>query len=374
MKAIDSGKIKKRRGRACSGKQSRDKGNPVQKTDLKKILQLHISVTLFCSMILSAALILPAAGQSSELDVDKLSLNELVQLKLIPVGVGGHIHSKGEWMIGYSSHYMQMSQKDYARDKGFMVLPTSMRMQMQMAEIMYGVTNNVTIMLMSSYKRLSMDHKTLMGEQFTTTADGIGDIDIMLHYSVLRSFKTHLVAIVGVSLPTGSISQRGATPTGLNQLLSYPMQLGTGTHDVLTGLSFINQREFWSWGMRGQGRVRVGRNEHHYRFGNTYKFDIWASQRVARWMAMGLRVSGHFVENIRDADPRLNPNMVPTADPAMQAYAKWTLTPLLNFFIPSGPLKDNRLVLEGSVPIYHSRAGAFLEEQWGMKVSWQWSI
>ena len=106
-------------------------------------------------MILSAALILPAAGQASDLDVDRLSLQELVQLNLIPVGVlGGHIHSRGKWMIGYRYNYMQMSDKDDARDEGFMVLPTSMQMWMQMAEIMYGVTNNVTIMLMSSYKRL----------------------------------------------------------------------------------------------------------------------------------------------------------------------------------------------------------------------------
>lgn len=197
-----------------------------------------VSVSLLCWTILAAGQVLPAYGQDLPTDLTELSLEDLLQLEVIPVGVlGSHIHSKGEWMVGYRYMHMQMGEEDDAQNEGFMVLPTNMQMGMHMAEVMYGVTNNLTAMLMLSYKRLSMDHQTRMGDRFTTTSEGVGDIGIMAHYALRRSLRNYLVALAGVSVPTGSINQRDATPAGPDQTLPYPMQLGSGTPDLVTGLT-----------------------------------------------------------------------------------------------------------------------------------------
>ena len=334
-----------------------------------------VSVSLLCWMVLAAGQALPAYGQDLPTDLTELSLEELLQLEVIPVGVlGSHIHSKGEWMVGYRYMHMQMGEEDDAQNEGFMVLPTNMQMGMHMAEVMYGVTNNLTAMLMLSYKRLSMDHQTRMGERFTTTSEGVGDIGIIAHYALRRSLRNYLVALAGVSVPTGSINRRDATPAGPDQALPYPMQLGSGTPDLVTGLTYIHQRTAWSWGAHGDSRVRLGRNENQYRFGNTYHLNAWISRRVTQWFAPTLGVDGHLTEDVRGADPRLNPNMVPTADPTRQSDAHLSLAPMLNFHIPRGSLKDHRLTLRGVFPIYHSPGGAPLETKWHVTIAWQWTI
>ena len=127
-------------------------------------------------VILTGSLASVAQAQDPPPDLTELDLEELMQLDIIPIDVmGSHIHLAGDFMVGY--RYMNMNEgrshggstTDFG---GFMVQPTSMRMQMHMVEAMYGVTNDFTLMVMLPYKRLSMDHVTLKGDPFTGSHDG----------------------------------------------------------------------------------------------------------------------------------------------------------------------------------------------------------
>ena len=62
--------------------------------------------------------------------------------------------------------------------------------------------------------------------------------------------KLHLNA--GLSLPTGDIDEEDdvLAPTGMRPTLRLPyaMQLGTGTWDLLPGLTYNGNHHQWGWG------------------------------------------------------------------------------------------------------------------------------
>ena len=364
-----------------------------------RVARRYLWLFLVSGVLFGAGQTLPAYGQDLPDDLSQLSLEELMQIDVIPVDVlGGHIHSKGEWMVGFRTMFMQMREVSHGHDAGpaeghhsghgdahedghgdepgdgYMVTPTDMRMEMHMAEIMYGVTNRLTMMVMLPFERLSMDHQTRTGEHFTTASAGVGDVSIAAHYALKRSAKNYWVALLGMSLPTGSINRRDETPMGTDQVLPYPMQIGSGTPDLLTGITYIHQRTAWSWGFHADGKVRLGRNTHQYRLGHEYHVGVWVTRRVTEWFAPTLHVDGHRTGDVRGADPALNPSMVPTADPTLQGDTHLSVVPILNFHIPRGFLENHRFTLQGSFPIHHPHTGIPLETTAQVMIAWQWTL
>ena len=327
--------------------------------------------------VLTGSLASAAQAQDLPSDLTEIGLEELMQLDIIPIDVmGSHIHLAGDWMVGY--RYMNMNMGDGRSHggssidfDGFMVQPTSMRMQMHMVEVMYGVTNDLTLMVMLPYKRLSMDHETQMGAHFTTASQGIGDLMVGAHYALYRTEHTFLISLFGVHLPTGSIDERADTPAGADQKLPYPMQLGSGTFDLRTGLTFVHQRKHWSWGAQADGRLGLGKNPNQYRLGPAYRAGVWLARRLKEWVALTLRVDMHRRETIHGADPDLNPNMVPTADPDLLDETRIEILPTIDFYAPRGLLKGHRLYLQTRFPLYETHGGVPLETHLQLVIGWQ---
>ncbi len=171
---------------------------------------------------------LPARAQDDSVDLSELSLEELMEIEIVTVSVlGSHTHLKGEWMVGYK--YMRMSM-DGNRDGtlpittedvlgSYMVSPLSMTMEMHMVDIMYAPSDAFTVMAMVPYQRLSMEHRTRMGMEFTAEADGVGDLSVHVLYSAFGNIKRdayssstwgphRIILRAGLVLPTGSIDAR----------------------------------------------------------------------------------------------------------------------------------------------------------------------
>lgn len=209
--------------------------------------------------------------QEAPEDLTDLTLDELMDLDVIFVNVlGTHTHLAGEWMIGYKFMSMKMqgnrdgtnrlTAADVLQD--FPVTPTDMNMAMHMIEVMYSPWNDLTLMAMFPYLDISMDHLTRSGVQFTTETQGISDISLLGLYTVYGEVEKgghRLLVIPGLSFPTGSIDERGDTPAG-NQQLPYPMQLGSGTFDLLAGFAYLGESENWAWLTEAEGTIRLGKN------------------------------------------------------------------------------------------------------------------
>jgi len=290
--------------------------------------------------------------------------------------VGGMYPKAGRVMTAAGFMHMDMQGNRDGTDSvstsevlaAFPVAPLAMDMEMAMAGVMYGVTDDFSIMGMTSYVWKSMPHVTRGGKRFTTTSEGIGDVRLLGTYRFWRSAGHNLAFTAGLSLPTGSTDERDATPAGPDQVLPYPMQIGSGTFDLLPAVTYTGRSQNWSWGGQAQGVLRLGRNDEGYALGDTYTVSLWIARRWSEWLSSSLRLTGEVVENIDGADQRLNPAVVPTADPDLRGGEILSVNLGVNVMVPSGPLMGTRFAVEGGLPVLQRLDGPQVERDYTVSV------
>jgi hypothetical protein len=301
-----------------------------------------------------------------------------------PIGVmGAHSHTTGDWMFSYRAMRMEM---DGNRDgssristgdvfaEGFMIAPTNMTMDMHMFGTMYGVNDDLTVMLMAPYIDMEMDHVTGMGVKFTTETDGIGDVKLSSIFRLKQWGNHQLNLNAGISVPTGSIDEKDDTPMGSNQHLPYPMQLGSGTWDLIPGLTYTGHHSDLSWGAQGVAVVRIDENDNDYTLGDRFHASGWVAKDWIPEFSSSLRVNGQWWGNIDGSDkklPMLAPTMVPTADPDLRGGRRFDLLVGAAFKPSSGFFKGQRVALEYGQPVYQNLDGPQLETDWTLTLGWQ---
>jgi hypothetical protein len=127
------------------------------------------------------------------------------------------------------------------------------------------------------------------------------------------------------------------------------MQLGSGTVDLLPGLTYLGDSEDWAWMVQALGTIRLGENSNHYTLGNRLGLNGWVARKITDWLSLSVRTDAGFWENIDGADPDLTPAMVPTADPDRRGGKRVDLSFGINLFVPKGVFSGNR--------VFHLRIG-----------------
>ncbi len=300
-----------------------------------------------------------------------------------PIGVmGDHTHHAGEWMLSYRFMRMDMKglrdgtkelSRDDVFDRGYMVSPVRMTMEMHMFGAMFAPTDDLTLMAMAPYVRYSMDLVTRMGETFTTESDGIGDIRLSGLLVLHRWSRQQVHLNAGVGLPTGSITARDGTPAGPDRQLPYPMQPGSGTVDLLPGVTYLGQVDDWSWGGQATGTFRLGTNDRGYSLGNRGEATAWGARKLTRWLSGSLRLDGRTWGGVDGGDAALDPQMVPTANPHALGGRELDAALGVNLYGRGGAIRGHRLAAEVAVPIYRSLDGPQLETDWKLTVGWQYA-
>ncbi|MEQ6119301.1 hypothetical protein [Reichenbachiella sp. MALMAid0571] len=212
-----------------------------------------------------------------------------------PIGVmGDHLHNKGEVMFSY--RLMRMNMKDnligsnevspvtiattvpnmFAGMTGMpptlRVVPANMTMNMHMLGMMYAPSDWITLMGMGMYIQNDMDLVTFQGGSgttelgtFSTSTSGIGDIKLSALIKLVKKEANSIHLNVGVSLPTGSITETSEVLTPMNMRPTvrapYPMQLGSGSFDFLPGITFNRRAENFGWGGQLSGTLRLSDNK-----------------------------------------------------------------------------------------------------------------
>lgn len=283
-----------------------------------------------------------------------------------PAGVhGDHVHPKGGWMVSFEAMHMRM---DGMRDgtssvsdsdlfgAGFMAAPQSMDMDMLMLMGMYGLTDDVTLMVMGSYRDNEMTMRNAMGVEFKTQTDGMGDTTLGGIWRVAQHGSEQVLLDLGLSLPTGSTNARDATPASSDQRLGYNMQLGSGTFDLLPGVTWTRHDGDWGFGAQARANLHLGRNEHDYSVGDRFEFGGWVTRQMGDWGG-SLRLNFADFDKYDGQAADLNPGMAPPADPALQGGQR------LDVFLGAEyRLADHqKLSLEVGVPAYQDLDGPMLE-------------
>lgn len=301
-----------------------------------------------------------------------------------PIGVmGDHTHHKGEWMLSYRYMLMRMEDNRDGTDRldesevllsgtgDYRVAPTEMDMIMHMVGVMYAPTENLTLMAMIPYIESEMDHVTAMGGAFSTESSDLGDISL----TALSSFSETSplpgwLWQLGLSFPTGDQDQRDLTPMG-NSVLPYPMQIGSGTYNLIAGLGKNFKRERDSYGVQLRGNFSLGENDDDYAVGHTATATAWYSRVLNRNFSVSVRGIYEFRDNYRGEDPRYamaqSINLVPTVDPDLRGGQRFDLSIGLNWLHSSG----HRLAFEYQVPAWQDLDGPQLETDSVLTVGWQ---
>lgn len=344
-----------------------------------------------------------------DMDLTQLSLEQLMSQEIVPINVvGGHTHPAGQAMIGY--RYMSMRQSgelDGTHEIGinrvlrqYVEAPLSMDMEMHMLEAMYAPTDDVTLMLMLPYRRMWMSKATLTpggghgGHHapvvtgpspqggsggppqdhgtFQEQSEGLGDLTAMALYTFRGSVRKRgdrWLLNAGMSLPTGSIQE---THDGVHRH-EYAMQLGSGTFDLLPGITYLGDKGNWSFGGQVLGTVRLGTNQVGYRLGNQLNLNAWGSYRVNDWFAPTVRIEHQLLGRIQGADPAQDPLVDPTFDPRKYGGDRTDLLFGVTFYAPKGKLKGHRLTVEGGFPIFQSLNGPQLSTDWQLTIAWSYT-
>ena len=299
-----------------------------------------------------------------------------------PIGVmADHQHKKGEWMMSYRYMGMTMDGNRDGSDRlsrsevllngtgDYRVAPAEMDMEMHMLGVMYAPSDKYTLMLMVPYLSSEMDHVTAMGGEFSTEASDLGDVSLSVISTNSLGFIWHL----GVSIPTGNQDQKDVTPMG-RSVLPYPMQIGSGTYDLIAGIGKVIHRNSGSSGVQLRGHFRLGENDDDYTVGNQYQATAWYSHCVSHSVSVSVRGLYHFQDDYSGSDPRynmaLNMNLVPTVDPDLRGGERLYLAVGLNWLLPDG----HRLALEYQRPVWQKLNGPQLETDSVMTMGWQYAF
>ncbi len=325
-----------------------------------------------------------------------------------PISVmGDHMHPKGDFMLSYRYMHMAMEESRIGTDTispetivttvpnrffgapmqppTLRVVPTEMTMDMHMFGAMYGVTDWLTIMAMAMYVEKEMDHVTFMGPagttelgEFTTETSGLGDTRLSGLIRIYEDAHHHFHVNMGISVPTGSTEEMDDILTPMNMRptvrLPYPMQLGSGTYDLLPGITYTGSCdcEGWhafSWGAQYMATLRLDDNDEGYSLGNEHKLQAWVNYGPRDWIALSFRAEGVTTGDIDGIDGFI---MAPvqTANPDFHGGDKVNLGVGITMLGQQGHLQRHRLAVEGIVPVYQDLNGPQMEENWRVTIGW----
>lgn len=348
--------------------------------------------------VLKAALAVACAASAAP-----VIAHDVNALDHAPIGVmGDHRHNEGEWMVSYRFMHMDMNGIQIGTDEvdpdtvvttipnrfagqpmqppTLRIAPTSMRMDMHMAGVMYGLTDRVTLMAMANYVTKEMDHITYQGGigtnrlgTFRTSPGGFGDTK----FAALIGLTDDIHINAGISIPTGSTTQTDdiLTPLGGNPTirLPYPMQLGSGTWDLEPGITWRGQNEKLGWGAQVKGTIRLGDNEQGYAYGDRAMATAWLGYSIHQGMAISGRLQAETVGRIDGIDAAIV-GPVQTANPDFHGGESLTGYFGVNLVATHGPLATWRLGVEAGVPIVQDLNGPQMPNDWSLTLGVQKSF
>ena len=317
-----------------------------------------------------------------------------------PISImGDHTHAKDGCMLSYRYMNMQMdgmrtgsspvSENDVFA-ANYAVSPKQMTMDMHMLGAMYAPSDQLTLMMMAHYIETSMDHlvnPVLAGminngqRGFTTESSGLGDIKVSALYRFYLEENRKAHVGLGISLPTGAIDLKDDTPAmggRRSQQLPAPMQLGSGTFDLLPSLTFVEQFKNWSWGGQANGVVRLeNENENNYRLGHQFEMLGWAGYNLSKWIGLNGGLSYRYAGKLKrdqDAVNQMGPDSRDSVTTAFgENYGGERIDIILgvNLLQPSGIFEGHRLSLDVRLPLWQDFNGYQLETDSAISIGWQ---
>ena len=267
--------------------------------------------------------------------------------------------------------------------------PLKMDMHMHMLEFMYSATEWLGFMVAPQYVQMDMSElhaeehheeggDAEHGEQHENglppgthshgTA-GWGDTSIAAMVRLFNAHRQTVLLNIGLSLPTGSVSE-----TVNGSFAYYGMQPGSGTFDLLPGITHVGQSDHFSWGAQYSAIVRLeDQNDSGFRKGDIHQVTAWGAVKLSEWASLSARIQYRTEGAVRGHYSGEHFHSSPYGFPRNYGGDTLDLGIGLNFYVPRGLLKGNRLAIEALMPVYQDVNGIQLERDVTLYAGWQWS-
>ena len=311
-----------------------------------------------------------------------------------PIGVmGDHTHKKGEVMFSYRYMHMEMSdlqdgthdisRADSVSSTGsykFLNAPIKMHTNMHMFGAMYGINDYLTGMVMIPYlnKKMQVRQRASDMQRFTVSSRGFGDVKLTGIVPLKKNLNSKWLLNFGVSIPTGETNFKDGmvmmNGTHSHSTLGYGMQLGSGTYDPILKIGYNTKWDKFSLGWDISGIWRVYQNEDDYHLGNEYQGTFYSAFLLNDWISFSGRIDGKWRRKISGAHAHHSNMLMNPAFSKDQGQRKINLSGGINFIVPKGGLKGNRLALEYSGPIYQYYDGLQMKSDWMINLGWQYAF
>ena len=340
---------------------------------------------LFPALALTAALCTQAWGQTAPIDLMDMSLEDLLKVHLIKRGDQGpddRVALDSKWGIGY--RYTTTTFGDYkkgTRDvsieevmQEYPVVPNKITQEAHVLELSYAHSDASSFIAVVPYISQNTDHLRRVGDPFSIRSGGVGDIRLQGVHRIKKKANYQVSLSMGMSLPTGSIDERGDTPRGANSQLPYTMQVGSGTFDLLPGISYSASSETMNWGTQCKWTQRLGRNGRGYSLGDRYLISAWMRRACTQWLDVSLKGAFQSWDDIDGSDPDLNPTIAPVANPNIQGGTRSSIFLGGQLKLPGERFKGHTIEVEFGLPVHEDLHGPQPGQDQLISIGWRKGI
>ena len=270
------------------------------------------------------------------------------------------------YMNGMLDTTNKVNPTEVTNSYGYSMAPTNMTMDMNMLMLMYH-SRKYMVMSMLHYMSNDMGMITPSGVSgagsttaSTMASNGLGDTVVTVTVPGFKKFDYTL----GISLPTGSIDEEGPMLEGLGDVhYPYGMQLGSGTYDMIAGVSYEGSKAKMQWGVGYEYKLRTGSNANNYTLGDRMNIESWIRKNFSSTVNAEAKL--HFLEvgRISGADSKiLNPDMSPVAD--SKNYGGRRADVALGIKYENAKMFS--VGADFSLPIYQNLFGPQMKSEWEM--------
>ncbi len=250
--------------------------------------------------------------------------------------------------------------------------PFQMESQSHLLNLQYSPAANVSVLARVPFQMNTLDQLDRNGFVFGSESSGLGDVqvDAIVNIYDKGPYRAHLSG--GVSVPTGSITE---TVDETTERLPYQMQTGSGTFDVLPGITVEAMNQHGSVGMQAIGTLRTSENDEGYTLGNRVHVNGWAGFLLTDQLSVSARFSWQQWDRISGADEAFSDAVNQVQNPLffteLSGGSRLDMPLGLNLALKEGPLAGHRFSLEWVIPVSQDLDGPQLMGDWGVNVGWQ---
>lgn len=322
------------------------------------------------------ALLLGSVAATAQQPAAPAENTVVVEARRILPSVGlmnDHLHRRGEFMIGVryqhldwggaNRHGTRKVSDEELMDAGYMMRAKTMTMDMAMVDLMYGLSDNLTVAVSPQYlwNRMTMvgtDPMDPMTDKMTSR--GLGDTLASASLQLAKGDRVSAHATLGVWVPTG---RSGLKDDGT--FMQYCMQTGSGTWDIEPSATVKGQTGRIGWGAQASFRLRAEhRNSAGYRLGNRALATGWVSYLVGPTVGVTARAEYTHQGRIHGEYDGMHMEDMPQDFPANFGGDMLMGAVGLNWEPMIGEKRGPQLGVELGIPLYQNLNGVQLPQRW----------